>query len=423
MPTDAASIDRYVQHLGAIAHCLANDCGAPELWEKLCGTPDDNPLLQWDQWYGMLPQRMERLEYESLISEAQAFIDNTNTLQGTAARQHEALLYGRLGDLLFHSGQVSAAIDPLQSALDLCREIHDVEGQFTYLSNLLEVYRYLGSKPDIILTAEQLLDLSEKYGVNSDNLKKRIERLRFGEPLCRIVCVRDDGELELDGITEFLDGRYDFEYRRNRLSLQKATVLVRQGNTLASSGQLADALEKYQEAMDVDPHDPDPVYQSGICLLELGAYGQARAAFEQVERLAPGWFRCRNDQWLAQSLETGNVIDEEFRVLRVLDDGGLEASQAFEVARQAIERFPDFAPLHLIMGDLQRDRGESEEAIASYRIGLELVEEPDLESRLLCHLAGTLPQESAERMELVERAVNLEGSLVAQAMAKLIRLQ
>ena len=175
--------------------------------------------------------------------------------------------------------------------------------------------------------------------------------------------------------------------------------------------------------MDVDPHDPDPVYQSGICLLELGAYGQARAAFEQVERLAPGWFRCRNDQWLAQSLETGNVIDEEFRVLRVLDDGGLEASQAFEVARQAIERFPDFAPLHLIMGDLQRDRGESEEAIASYRIGLELVEEPDLESRLLCHLAGTLPQESAERMELVERAVNLEGSLVAQAMAKLIRLQ
>lgn len=51
-----------------------------------------------------------------------------------------------------------------------------------------------------------------------------------------------------------------FQFRRNRLSLQKATALVQQGNALASEGRHADALSKYQDANDVDPYDPDPVY-------------------------------------------------------------------------------------------------------------------------------------------------------------------
>ncbi len=41
------------------------------------------------------------------------------------------------------------------------------------------------------------------------------------------------------------------------------------------------------------PHDPDPPYQSGMRLLELGAYTKARESFEEVERVAPGWFRSR----------------------------------------------------------------------------------------------------------------------------------
>jgi hypothetical protein len=39
-----------------------------------------------------------------------------------------------------------------------------------------------------------------------------------------------------------------------------------------------------------------------MCLLELGADDQARKTFEEVERLAAGWFRCRSDLWLARSL-------------------------------------------------------------------------------------------------------------------------
>jgi tetratricopeptide (TPR) repeat protein len=422
MPTDDASIGRYFQCLATVAQCLANDCGEPELWNKLCGNSDDNPLVQWERWFGEMPQRMQNLEYDTLIDEAKEFIEQAKRLRGGTARQHEAFLYGRLGELLFHSGRASEAVQPFESALDLCTVINDIEGQLTYLNNLLEVHCYLDDGLALD-TAEQLLELRTSTGEPTDDIQKRIERLREGVPLCRVVCVRDGDELELDEITDIGEGSYQFQFRRNRLSLQKATTLAQQGAQRASSGELSDALEKFYEASEVDPHDPDPVYQSGVCLLELGAYAKAREAFEEVERIAPGWFRCRTDRWLAEGLEDGTISDEEFRLIRALEDGGLDATQATSIAEQALKRFPDFAPLHLLYGDLCRNRGNEAGAVAAYRRGLELVEEPDLESRLLCALAGVLPNESPERRELVERAVKLDGSLVAQATARLVGLQ
>ena len=53
-----------------------------------------------------------------------------------------------------------------------------------------------------------------------------------------------------------------------------------------AGNELAEALERYQEASEVDPYDPDPVYQSGMCLLEMGAYAKSREAFEEGDRLA-----------------------------------------------------------------------------------------------------------------------------------------
>jgi hypothetical protein len=64
--------------------------------------------------------------------------------------------------------------------------------------------------------------------------------------------------------------------------------------------------------------------------------------------------------------------------------------------------------------------GDREAAIRSYRAGLERVAEPDLESRVLCNLAGILPDGSPERQELIDRAFGLEGGLVAKATARLV---
>ncbi len=418
-PKDEASINAYIQKLGAVAHCLANECGAPELWNRLWGTPDDNPLVAVDQWYGDLPKRMHGLEYETLIEEANAFLEEFKSLQGDAARLNECYVHGRLGELLFHSGLASEAVEPFQAALEICDRRQDVEGQIAYLNNLLEVHCYLNDG-QAIPVAERLLRVNRDNGLATEETEKRIDRLKEGEPLCRVVCVRDGVEIELSELNEAGEGSYQFQFRRNRISLHKATSLTSLGNELASSGQISDALEKYFEASEVDPFDPDPVYQSGMCLIELGAYGQAREAFEEVERLAPGWFRCRTDRWLAAGLEQGTISNEAFLLLRTLDDGGLEDSAAHSLARQGLERFPDFAPLYLCLGD---SCSNDAEAIEAYRKGLALVEEPDLETRLLCALAGRMPAASSERNEIVSRAVQLDGSLVAVAMARLIGLQ
>jgi tetratricopeptide (TPR) repeat protein len=418
MPTDTATIDRYIQHLGAVATCLANECGAPELWNRLRGTPDNNPLLEWERWFEELPARMERLEHESLISEAKELILRAQSLQGGPARQNEAFLYGRLGELLFHSGRVMEAAEPFESARKLCQEINDFEGQRVYLGNLLETHRYLGNRSEVLKTARKLIELSQSHAFSCENLLKRLELLERGEPLCRVVCVRDGNELELAEISELGEGLYHFDFRRNRLQLQMAITLTQQGKELAAGGNLADALEKFQQATEVDPYDPDPVYQMGVCLLDLGGYSKAREAFEDVDRLAPGWYRCRTDRWLAAGLENGDISVEEFLLLRSLDDGGLPPNKAIPIALKAIEAYPSFAPLYLILGDLQRNNAA--EAIELYRKGLDIVAEPDLESRLLCALAGVLPKDSPERDTLVKRAVSIDGSLVAQAAAALI---
>jgi tetratricopeptide (TPR) repeat protein len=418
--SDPAAVDRYGQSLMAVAHCLATQCAAPELWNALCGTAANNPLIKWNDWYGQLAERMERLEYDALIAEARGFVEEVRRFQGSVARQNEAFLNGRLGELLFHSGRVREAEAPFQVALQVCRETDDAEGQRTYLNNLLETYRYTGNISVAMRTGEELAELMNKQRMDSTVLRNSLKLMRRGEPLCRVVCVRDGEELELSEISNVGEGRYEFQFRRNRLQLRKTATLVRQGNELASSGNLADALEKYQEAAETDPHDPDPVYQSGTCLLEMGMYEPAREAFDQVERLAPGWFRCRSDRWLAASLEDGSVSDEEFRILRGLEDGGLPPEQALQIAKQAVEKHPTFAPLFLVLGDLHVGADDRVQGIACYRKGLEFVAEPDLETRLLCALAGQLPKESPERQDFVRRAVSLNGSLVAQAMAAIL---
>ncbi|WP_417385833.1 tetratricopeptide repeat protein [Gimesia sp.] len=239
------AMNQYVQKLGTVAHCLATDFQSPELWNSLVGSPEDNPLLQWNQWNEALPQRMENLEYEDLISELRSFLEEFKTLEGPAARQNEAVIHGKLGELLFQSGKVADAIQPFQTALTLCQESNDIEGQMAYLNNLLEAHRYLGNTELAIESGEGLLPLYDQFGIDKTALTKRIQLLKTGEPLCRIICVHEDTELETDEIVNAPEGRFEFQFKRNRLPLQKATSLIQQGNVLASEGQLAEALEKY----------------------------------------------------------------------------------------------------------------------------------------------------------------------------------
>jgi tetratricopeptide (TPR) repeat protein len=414
------ALNREIQCLGRIAQCLAQECAAPELWNQLVGPPESNPLARWDAWYGELPHRMARLEHEQLITEALKLIAEAQGLKGSAATQNEAFLVGRLGELQFHSGKVAEALPTFSRALEICREINDLTGQRVHLNNLLESHRYLGNIEAAINTGWEAIRIAENEKWDSSLLRTRVQRMKQGEPRCRVILMRDGQELELAEISNTGDGRYQFHFRRNRLSLGMAETLVEQGKKMASDGKLADALEKFSQASEIDPHDPDPVYQAGGCLLDLGAFSQARARFAEVDELAPGWFRCRFDRWLAESLERGEVSPEAYQVLRVLDDGNLPPREAQPIAAAATQRFPDFAPFQLSLGEILSKMGDTESALRAFRRGLELVREPDLESRLLCAIAGLSPHDTAASRKLLERATALDGSLVAHAMIALM---
>ena len=411
---DPAAVNAFVQQTGAIAQFMSSECDSPELLNRLVGSPEDNPVVEMTGWLEDCYQRADQLEYESLIDEARQFLDQGANLQGNL------LIYmqGRLGEFLFQSGKAQEAIAPFETALKLSQDAGDIEGELAYLAYLFEVHRYLGDIDVAVALGDELVALQGKQ--NLPTREKAVQQLRAGEPLCRVIWSIEDETYELNEVPQPEDGqRMQFQFMRNRMSLRKTERLVELGGALASEGKLAEGLEKFQEAADVDPFDPDPRYQQGICLLDLGAYSSAKEAFAETNRLAPGWFFTNRYVWLSEQLESGSVSDDEFKALRLIQDGGMELEQAIGLAEQAVEKSPGFAPFWLLLGNYQRNSGLSEEAAKSYREGLKVVEEAELECALRCGLATALP-ECDEQVALFRQVCELNGCLVSTAVATLM---
>ena len=180
-------------------------------------------------------------------------------------------------------------------------------------------------------------------------------------------------------------------------------------------------MELYQQAHEIDPYDPSPLYQSGMALLELGCYTEARKTYEEVERLAPGWFHCRFDYWLAGQLEEGLVPQEVLYIWRVLADGGELLQKLESIEKVAVEQFPNFAPFWWKNGDYFRNQGNYKEAEIAYRNGLEVVEDPETESHLLVSLAGIFEKNTNEKRELIDRCLSLKGNLTAIGSAQIMK--
>lgn len=412
----------YVQKLGFVAEFLAKECDSPALWERLVGNDSSNPILKWTRWYESLPAREQNLKYPALIQEAREYISEAEKLRGTAPTIHLAYLNAHLAGLLFNSGHPEDSIPHYLAALEVCQKSDDLEGVSVYLESLMEVHRYLGDIGKALEYGQQLIDCQRRSNSPADDAIKKVERIRKGEPLLRVVCMIEDRRFELDELTHFSGQHVKFVFERNRRSLAMASTLVEQGNQLASAGKLADAMEKYQQASEIDPFNPDPHYQLGYCLIHMGMFAKAVEEFQEVDRLAPGWFHSRSNLWLTQSQVDALITEEEVRVYTLLEDSPLPKDQTISIARQAIAKFPDFGPLYLLLGDLLRDNSNSLESVDLYRKGLALTEEPDLRTRLLVALAALLPPDSPERLILCEEAIKLNGNLTATATAHLIKL-
>src|SRR5262249_51741710 len=207
-----------------------------------------------------------------------------------------------------------------------------------------------------------------------------------------------------------------FLFERNRLALAPSRELTQRGEREGSRGRYAEALSLFKEAMVADPFNPMPVHQAALTYVHLQRISDAVECYDRTEELAPGWFHCRSEGWLARQIAAGRYPLEVFVTLHTVEDGPLEPSVKYSLVGQTLKRYPDLAIMHHLNGKLLADGQQPEGAVAAFRRGLQCAEEPDVRTRLLVDLASAVESDD-ERRELCRQARELNGNLVAAATA------
>ena len=419
MRDDQNKLQRYATGLIAVARVFADRLDDDQLIQMLGGA-GDNPLAKWDAELQAASEEMEQLRYAEAGRRLEHVLDETNGLRGSGADQLRPITLGFLGECMFQQGNADAALPFYELALDAVRAIGDASGIAAYLDSLYEVNRYLGRGDMAARYASELATLMAMAGREADakRLQHRAQLAKAGEPRNRVIATLDDGtSLELDEVTEF-GSRIRFSFQRDRIALRRASALVEEGEKLGADGQLDEALVKFREAAQIDPQFAHARYQEGFTLCVLRRYEEAVAAYTKTEELAPGWFHCRADLWVAQQLAAGKLDHDTFEALRELEDGPASPEAKRELAERAIARAPAVPGLYLEYGRVLARLGQTEAARAALRDGLARDPDRDIRTRMLVQLA-IVTEDKAERTQLFEEAVRIDGNLVASATARL----
>jgi tetratricopeptide (TPR) repeat protein len=399
--------NRYITAMIAIAECMRDHVGRSEPYERLHGGPEpasEDELAQ----ARMLLDEMRYPEAADLLEKTLIETGKTNDPGTEVVR---AFVLGYLGECRFHMGQAERAVDPFRQALAVWEKVKQAEAAQAYLLNLFEVYRYLGQGPEAAGCMDRLVSMlpSER----SRRYRKVASIVRAGEPLNRVVVSIDDQIYELDELPEIRNTQVRFLFLRNRLTLQPASEATRRGESLGSQGQFDAALEALRHAAQYDAYDPHSRYLQGLTLLELRRYDAAVESFAVAERLAPGWFNVRADQWIAQQLAQGVVAHEIFQALRVVEDSTAPPKDKIQIAEAALAKAPNFSPLLLLLGKNLMASDRRQDAVLAFKRGLESAGEPDVKTRLLLELGAAIGSR-----DLLVQAAELNGHVMSAAMAR-----
>jgi tetratricopeptide (TPR) repeat protein len=342
-------------------------------------------------------------------------------LAGPQVDRQLAINLGLLGQCLFHQGKGGDAVGLFEEALAICKRTNDLEGQIAYLNSLHETHRWLGHGADAIRLARELADKYEAAGNHERSrwARGRAALMQAGEPPVRIVAEIEGKTLELDELpARTPPGRVRFSFERNRLSLGGVTALVDEGSRLGSGGDSEHALAVFKAAAAIDPHDPEPPFLAGLALVELGRYAEAVQSYDTTERLAPGWFHCRADRWLAAEMAAGRVSRAAFKGVRDIEDGDDPPAEKARLAAAAIAATPNVPVLYLLRAEALFATRSTDAAAAAARDGLARNPDADVRTRLLVTLAEA--GNPAERRALLEKAIALDGNRTAAAMARVM---
>jgi tetratricopeptide (TPR) repeat protein len=411
----------YMQGMVGVAEVFQGRFGDPALMQLLTGPPGTNPLERWKKCLDDARKLKAELRYAEAVTLLGDQLIDARGLKGSGVDAYLPVTLGELGECYLQIGEAAKAVAPTRQALDLVEHAGDAEGVFAYLGNLYEVHRYLDQPVEAAGYADRLAEHLERQGQHAESrrYRRQAQLVRAGEPRNRVVAEINGARYELDELLEGIEGGVRFHFDRNKMTLRPAEVLTQRGEQLGSQGRYDEALALFRDAARADPLAPHPPYQAAGALMDLGRAAEAIDEYARTEELAPGWFHCRSEMWLAQQIVVARYDVRAYQLLRAVEDGRLNAQARRQLAEQGLAQYPDLALLHQLHGLALRDLGQNAQAVAAWRRGLTCAEEPDVRTRLLADIAGLLDP-GDERRRLLDEALTVNGNLVAAATARIL---
>ena len=416
---DPVRLQAYGDGLIMVARYFDEELGRPELMTRMRGDHETSLFTQWKLELEQGQRLEDNLQYAESIRVLEALLPKIEKSHGPGAEHYRAVAYGHLARSYIQNGEAAKALPATETALRLCQEQNDVEGIIIYLRGLYEVHRYLGNGKLAADYSDQLADALQAQNQHreSERARTRAKIARAGEPLNRVIVHIDGNQFELEETPKVKDGVVRFSFERNRIALRTSEVLTEQGGRLIEQGAYEEALMRFREAAQADAYNPDPHYHAGLSLLRLERYDEAVKSYEATQERAPGWFHCSAMLWLARQLAAGSIQQEDFLVLRTLeDDEEMGAEEKVCLAEQALTGAPALALLHLNYGINLQATERRDQALAAYRTGLRCVEEPQTRARLLVNLA-LLDTNAHDRRIWLEEAAESKADLISAATA------
>lgn len=424
VPADIRSqpeaVQRYASTIISVAQTFASALGDTALLDALSGPPADNPIAQWNDALKAARSALDDHDYERAATTIRETLARTSGLSGTGADQLRAISIGLLGQVCFHRGDVDEAVEHFDHALSRCVEMEDVEGEAVYLAALYEAHRWLDAHSTAAGFASRLATLhGAGTAEQAHHWQARAAAARAGQPRVQVWVEHDGGRLDPDNLPVPLvpQGSLRFVFERDRISLAAVTQLVERGRALGEGRQFDAAIKCFEEAARLDPNDPASEYSTGQTLMHQRRWSEAAAAYRRTEAIAPGWYHCRTDRWLAEQLAEGRLSEDVFDTLVRLE-ACASAEEGAAHATEAAERWPDVAPIRLALSKALLGVEEKEAARVAAEAGVACAMDDDVKTRLLVQLAQLVPE--AEGRELLRDAVALGGNRVARAMAQVL---
>src|SRR2546426_900231 len=201
------------------------------------------------------------------------------------------------------------------------------------------------------------------------------------------------------------------------------------GNVRADQSKLAEAIEHYRQALDINPEHASAHYNLGNVLAQQGMLAEASEHHRQALRLKPDYADAHNNlgNVLAQQGMLAEASEQYQRALQIRPDDADahnnlgtalaqqgKLSEAVDHYRQALEIKPDFAEAASNLGSALAQQGKLSEAVEHYRRALKI--KPDYaEAHNDWGVALARQGKPAEAVEHFRRALEIKPDFAKAA--------